>query len=167
MGRETSPFLFSMKFISTKEYNKIHKQLSEIDKTFAEMWKRFERMVFDNDEETVALDIDNANFRIIANNKFWKKCGDETKVFIICHEMCHAMFGHWMYPEKYYREWANVAQDIQVNEFLFKNYNFSKSIAKVADCATIETVFKHKSNLIERDRNYTYYYDLLMKCLKS
>ena len=156
-----------MKYISIKEYNNIHKELNSIDKAFGEMWKRYERMVFDEGEDTVALDIHNANFRIIANPSFWRKCKTHKKIFIICHEMCHAMFGHWMYPEKYSREWANIAQDIQVNEFLFKNYTFPKTVINDKDCATIKTVFRHKSNIVEQDKHYTYYYGLLMKCLKS
>lgn len=154
-----------MKSISDKEYNNIYKELNSVDKAFGEMWKRYERMVLDEDEDTAALDIHNANFRIIANPSFWRRCKTHKKIFIICHEMCHAMFGHWMYPEKYSREWANIAQDIQVNEFLFKNYTFPKTVVNDKDCATIKTVFRHKSNIVEQDKHYSYYYGLLMQCL--
>lgn len=126
------------------------------------MWLRFEPMVFDKDAESVELEIINNNFRLVANTKFWKSCSEEKKFFIICHELCHVAFGHWLINPNLDREWCNIAQDIQVNEFLIDNY-FPKF--KDDDFATIKMVFKDKSSIIKRSQNYMYYYDLIMKCL--
>jgi predicted metal-dependent peptidase len=156
-----------MKFVTDKEYNKIYQELLNIDKVFAEMWKRYERMVFDEDEDSAALEVSNANFRIVVNPKFWKRCNKHKKLFIICHEMCHGMFAHWMYPENFMREWANIAQDIQVNEFLFNNYKFSPSLINSSNHASIKTVFKESAKYVEKDKDYIYYYNLLMKCLRK
>lgn len=156
-----------MEQISNKEHNKLHKELSKIDKVFAEMWKRYEPMLFDEDEESAALEVSNANFRIVVNPSFWRRCNKHKKLFIICHEMCHGMFAHWMYPKNYMREWANIAQDIQVNEFLFNNYKFSPALINSKDHASIKTVFREAEKYVEKDKDYTYYYKLLIKCLKK
>jgi hypothetical protein len=60
------------------------------------------------------------------------------------------------------REWCNIAQDIQVNQFLFKWYFNEENIGK--DMATVKTVFKHKAKMVYANKDYIYYYDLLMKC---
>lgn len=152
--------------ISDKQYNKIYEDLKSIDPMFAEMWKSQERMVIDENEEGAFLEIVNNNFRIVANPSFWKKCNKHKKIFIICHELCHVAFGHWFINSKYDREWMNVAQDIQVNEFLFNNYYFTKNKISDSECVSIDFIFKDKANLVEKNKDSLYYYKLLMKCLK-
>ena len=74
------------------------------------------------------------------------------------------MFGHWLINPKQDREWANIAQDIVVNEYLSSFFDMAKF---GDDFANIKTVFKHKADLIESRMDYIYYYNLLMQCLKS
>lgn len=152
-----------MKKISKKEQEWLSFRLVQINPLFSAMWRSFEPMVFDNDAESAELEIENNNFRLVVNPKFWKKCGETKKLFVICHEMCHVMFGHWLINPKHNREWANIAQDIVVNEYLSSSFD-QKLIGD--DFATIKSVFKHKSDTVDRRLDYTYYYDLLMKCVK-
>lgn len=156
------PFLF-MKKISKKDYGWFGFRLHCINPLFEEMWYRFEPMVYSNDAESAQLEIHKNNFRIVANPKFWKTRNEYNQLFIICHEMCHVMFGHWIIDEKRDMEWTNIAQDIQVNEFLLKKY-FCKNKIKDGDFCSIETIFKHKANKIKKNQNYLYYYNLLIKC---
>lgn len=157
-----------MKKLSDKEYKKLGGELHFINPLFGEMWKSYERMVFDPEIETSGLTIHNNNFQIVANPRFWKKCNTYKKWFVICHEMCHVMFGHWLINDKLDAEWANIAQDIQINEFLIHHYPiFRQHITKSKNCATIEYVFKHKANVVEKFRDYKYYYGLIMKCLPA
>lgn len=153
-----------MKKISEKDKNWIGLELDWINPLFHAMWNSFEPMVFDEDAESVELEIHNNNFRLVANPKFWKKCDKNKRRFVICHEMCHVMFGHWLINPKHDREWANIAQDIVVNEYLSTMFNLEKI---GDDFATIKSVFKHKSGSVDRRMDYTYYYDLLIKCLKQ
>lgn len=153
-----------MKKISKKEREWLSFRLVGINPLFQGMWNSFDSMVFDDDTESVELVIENNNFRIVANPKFWKRCGETKKLFLICHEMCHVMFGHWLINPKHDREWANIAQDIVVNEYLSKMFD-QKLIGN--DLANIKTVFKDKSAIIDRTMDYTYYYNLLIKCLKK
>lgn len=152
-----------MKKLSNKDAGWFEFRLIHINPLFGEMWKRFEPMVLDESAETAELEIHNNNFRIVADPKFWKSLSETDQLFIICHEMCHVMFGHWLINPKLSREWCNLAQDIQVNEYLLREF-FDKKKLKYKDFATIEYVFKHKSDLVKKNQNYTYYYDLLMKC---
>ena len=160
MGSFRSPFLF-MKKISKKENEWLSERLDWLNPLFDGMWRTFEPMMFDKDAESVELEIYNNNFRIVANPTFWKKCDDTKKVFVICHEMCHVMFAHWLINPKHDREWANIAQDIVVNEYLSGMFDLTKI---EDDFVTIKSVFKHKSGNIKRRMDYTYYYKLLMQC---
>lgn len=153
-----------MKKLSKEENGWLSLRLLNINPLYDGMWRSFEPMVLDEDAESVELEICNNNFRLVANPKFWNKCSEAKKLFVICHEMCHVMFGHWLINPKLDREWSNIAQDIVVNEYLSKTFD-KKLIGK--DCATIKTVFKEKSNVVERKMDYMYYYNLLMKCLKK
>lgn len=153
-----------MKKISAKEHEVIEEELRAINPLFADMWNKFERMVLDECTETAELEIHKSNFRIVANPEYWAECSQYKKLFVICHEMCHVMFGHWLIPEGVDREWSNVAQDIEVNEYLLKNF-FDEARLEDADLITIKSLFKHKENLVERDRGYKYYYGLIMQCV--
>lgn len=152
-----------MRKLGKKENQMLSLHLDIINPAFGEMWRQFEPMVFDEDAESVELEICNNNFRLVANPKFWKKCTQKRKLFIVCHEFCHVIFGHWLINEKLDRNWSNIAQDIQVNEFLAKWYFRDEKLGN--DFATVKTVFKHKSSLVRNDQHYIYYYNLLMKCL--
>jgi hypothetical protein len=151
-----------MKKLKKRENQLLSMRLDILNPVFGEMWNRFEPMVFDEDAESVELEICNNNFRLVANPEVWKKYKHDKKLFVICHELCHVMFGHWLINPKMDREWCNIAQDIQVNQFLFKWYFKEKDIGK--DMATVKTVFKHKAKMVYTNKDYTYYYDILMKC---
>jgi predicted metal-dependent peptidase len=155
-----------MKKISDKQHNQIYNELKSIDELFAEMWKSQERMVLDDNEDGACLEIFNNNFRMVANPSFWKRCNRHKKIFIICHELCHVAFGHWLIDPKSDREWMNIAQDIQVNEFLFNYYYFTQELIRDNSCITLALVFKHKAHLVEKNKDSLYYYKLLMQCLK-
>jgi hypothetical protein len=77
------------------------------------------------------------------------------------------MFGHAHVPEHLDKEWANIAQDIQVNEYIHAHYPaLTFKMRGRTSHAWVDTVFKKYSNGITRDENYTYYYDLMQRCLK-
>ena len=144
--------------LSERVFSSIYQRLKEIDVVFSEMWRKQRKMVFRSDVETVELTLENEEFFIVANESYWKRLKFEDRIFIICHEYCHLILGHWLGG---YSEWKNIAQDIEVNEYLTKNY--SVKIPKSA--CTLELVFKDKSYKVERNREYTYYLELIMKCL--
>lgn len=158
------------KRISDKEFDRIYNRLVLwTNQTIADMWKYNGRMVFSDESETASLEVDpiHEQFRINANPRYWKRLSKFQKIFVICHELLHLSFSHWLVPKKVDREWANIAQDIQVNEYIQKN--FPTLLCKHKDRedeAWIASVFKDKAHLIKKDEGYRYYYDLLVKCLK-
>lgn len=154
-----------MSQISISDYNNIRKSLSKIDPLFEHMWLTQDFLTFDKEEETAGLHIHNNKFKIVANPKFWKKCNYQKKLFVICHEYCHVIFGHWLIDSSLDHTWANIAQDIQVNEYLFKHYKFKEKLTGKKDFVTLKRVFKHKSHMLEKNRDFYYYYNFLMKCV--
>lgn len=154
-----------MKQISIVEYNRIRKSLSNIDPLFEQMWLTQDFLAFDIEEETAGLHIHNNKFRIVANPKFWKKCNEQKKLFVICHEFCHVIFGHWLIDPSLDHTWVNIAQDIQVNEYLMKHYNFNEKILGGADYVSLKKVFRHKAHLVEPGRDFYYYYGFLIDCV--
>lgn len=157
-----------MKTLSDKEFKKIYERLAlwTGDKVIVDMWKHGKRMVFSNEYPHAALEFVRGEFRINANPRYWKRITKFQKVFLICHELLHLAFGHWAVPESMDREWVNVAQDIQVNEYIRSNYpTLTQKMIDVDQQAWIDTVFKDKAYLVEKDRDFHYYYGLLMKCL--
>jgi hypothetical protein len=123
------PFIF-MKKLGKKENQWLSMNLDIINPMYGEMWRRFEPMTFDEDAESIELEIHNNNFRLVANPYVWKKYNRTKKLFVICHEMCHVSFGHWLINPKLDREWCNIAQDIQVNEFLTRWYFRNEKLGK-------------------------------------
>lgn len=153
-----------MKQISTVEYNRIRKSLARIDPLFEHMWLTQDFLTFDEEEETAGLHIQNNKFRIVVNPKFWKRCNKHNKLFVICHEYCHVIFGHWLIDPSLDHTWVNIAQDIQVNEYLMENYNFNGKLLGSEDYVSLKKVFKNKAHLLERNKDFYYYYRVLMKC---
>ena len=144
----------------------MHKHISELtNNIFADMWKFNGRMVFDDSYDTAAIGMYAGKIRISVNRKFWKRSSIRQRVHLICHEFLHLMFGHvtieYQLSNKEDAEWRNIAQDIQVNEYLLKNF----PQLGVKRGATIKSVFRHKAKLVEKDRDYLYYYGLIKMCL--
>lgn len=152
-----------------KEKLAVSKKFTECgDPELCAMWDAHkDSVLLTTDYDTVALEKIGPKFRINANVVYWKKLPFKKKVFIIAHELLHVKFNHWHIGKKEDRDWANVAQDIQVNEYIADHFpNLVKNLPGRRDDAWIDTVFKHKKHLVERGREYQYYYGLLMKCLK-
>lgn len=153
--------------LSKQELNKYGDWLSKYNPLFGVMWRRG-GIVFSDEYDTAALEIADGKFRISFNPKYWRRITTNNRLFIICHEYLHVALGHWLNPTKQVdAEWLNIAQDIQVNEMLVsKHFGFVRNdIKNWKDQAWIETVFREKSDLVEKDQDAEYYYKLIMQCL--
>ena len=144
---------------------KFQRKLTQVNPIFGEMWKRG-GFVFSDEYDTAALEIHEGKFRISFNLRYWKRLGNDNRLFIICHEYWHVVLGHWLNPiGNVDSEWMNIAQDIQVNEILCKTWFKRDKIKNWKDQAWIDTVFKDKAHLVEKDQDAEYYYKLLIQCL--
>lgn len=152
--------------ISEKDYQKIHNSLKDINVVFYQMWKKDPRLVFSGEVDKAVLEIVDGKFRLCFNKKFWSKLNHYNRVFIICHEYLHVIYGHWLIRQDLHQEWMNIAQDIEINESLIKDFRFEKKlIQNWKNHCSIETVFKEQSWIVKKEENFEYYYSLLMKCL--
>ena len=151
--------------ISEVSFKRIYKYLQKISPIFSEMWRVQGRMVLTDDDEvdTAILMITKGNFGIKFNQGLWKRSTIYSRVYVICHEYTHVLLGHWIDPG-INDEWLNVAQDIQVNEYLKKHFSFYPTSN---DAATVDVVFREKAHKVKKDGDYRYYYDLIQKCLKK
>lgn len=155
--------------LSNAVREKFYNQLNSINPIFGAMWKRG-GLVFSDEYDTAALEIADGKFQISFSPKYWKRITHHNKLFIICHEYLHVVLGHWLTPVgKVDAEWMNIAQDIQVNEMLtMHRFGFCRpNIKDWENQAWIDTVFKDKAHLVEKDQDAEYYYKLLMQCLKK
>lgn len=153
--------------ISNKQFSQIYEHLlSHTDQTIADMWKYGNRVVLSDEYDVAALELAEGGYRIVANKNLWRRLSVHERTFVVCHELLHVLFCHWAIPYDMETEWANIAQDIQVNEYIKSRFprlfaSTKKSVPRVC----IESVFKHKEKLVFRNQNYPYYYDVLMRCL--
>jgi predicted metal-dependent peptidase len=151
------------------EHRRIQDRLEEWTKNpvFVYLWKTWERAEFDPTVETAELWVTDNSFKIVINPKFWKNCNKYKKVFVVCHEFLHLVFGHHFQIKKKHPVWCNVAQDIQINEFLMKScVHFGRKKIQDKDCPTVLSVFKNKAKEISTDKTHHYYYDLILKCVR-
>ena len=152
--------------ISDKDYKKIYETLVGVNVVFSKMWKKDPKLVFDEDVEKAILEIIDGKFRLCFNKKFWDSLNHYNRVFIICHEYLHVIYGHWLIRAEMNQEWMNIAQDIEINESLLTDFGFDKKKIKGwKDHCSIETVFKDQASIVKKDEGFEYYYGLLMKCL--
>ncbi len=152
--------------LSKKIEEDFYQELKKINPIFGAMWIRG-GLNFSDEYDTAALEIADGKFRISFNPRYWKRIKQHNKLFIICHEYLHVVLGHWLNPpEKMDGEWLNIAQDIQVNEMLVRDFGFYRlNIKNWKDQAWVDTVFKEKAHLVSCDGDEKYYYNLIMQCL--
>lgn len=150
--------MYMSAMITDRTFKSLSNDLDDIDPLFAEMWETQPRPTFTDEVDTAALSFTRAKgHHLLINPRYWKKANRKQKLFIICHEYCHLIFGHWLVEG----EWENIAQDIQVNELLIRTY----CLTPPKEACTLEMVFKEKSYKVERRREYQYYLDLILRCL--
>lgn len=164
---QVSVIVFEMNnMISNKDYDKIYTTFVGINVVFAKMWKKDPKLIFTDEIEKAALEIIDGKFRLCFNQQFWNSLNHYNRVFIICHEYLHVIYGHWLIRADLNQEWMNIAQDIEINESLVDDFGFlHEKITGWKNHCFIETVFKEHAGLVLKDQSFEYYYELLMKCL--
>jgi hypothetical protein len=151
--------------LSKSPEQKIYTTLNDIDPIFGVMW-RAGKFEFSDEFDTAAVEIIDGKFKILFNYKHWKKINHANRIFIICHEYLHVILGHWVVDKNVDVEWNNIAQDIQVNEMLVRQFNFNRCHIKGwRDMPWIDVVFREVAPTIEVGKDSEYYYSLIMRCL--
>lgn len=153
------------KLLSKRTTNRIREDLSCINVIFSGMWRSQDPMVITDYYDTTVLEINDGKYRINFNRKLWSRLSHNQRLFVICHEYMHIIFGHCLVPA-INDCWLNIAQDIEVNEYLMKNFHiFTLSENIPSDTPTISMTWREKAHKVDVDRDYVYYYNLIKKCL--
>ena len=150
------------------DWNNLIRELDYATPIFYMMWK-LGKPSFSEEIATAAV-LFNKDGNCIGfhlNKEFWNKLDLIQKTFVISHECMHVILNHGLRMQNIMKDsglvrCANAAMDIVVNNILAKNY-FDK--AKLGflekEGCWIETCFKPEEN-VEPDRNFEYYYNLLV-----
>ena len=123
---------------------------------------------------------ENNHIRIVFNEQFWGTLQLIEKEFVFSHEVFHIMFKHGRRGAEYFerideshrdRRILNVAMDICINEILFNQYFFTRSVDVFPVLApmvcTIDSVFGDKKDLVKPHQNFEYYYEKIFELLSD
>ena len=131
---------------------------------FAKFWERA-GFVFDDKAKSISLTTDKVTKEIVLriNPKFWDDSSIQEKVFAVCHEAAHLVYGHhWRILNLKNQEIANIAADLVVNETLKNDFvvNFDEFLIKpcflesyLPDAPTNETLEYYYEKLLEEQPN--------------
>lgn len=120
------------------------------------------------DLPTAAIQFDEKGESILLriNTNFWNSLNEQSKLFLICHEMAHVVFEHGKRFRQYMNtphfQTMNYAADVVINEMLCKSFKFDRNeldqrISK--EGCWYDTVFKNK--IIKKNESTEYYFNLL------
>jgi predicted metal-dependent peptidase len=104
---------------------------------------------------------------IKVNPKFWDTLNDQSKIFVICHELLHILFKHGIQigNKDIKPQIFNKAADIVINHSLIDFYEFDfptlSEFLRVEGC-WIPTCFPTRNDILY-NQNSTYYYEKLLE----
>lgn len=151
-----------MNTIPLEEYLSISRKLEEKAILFSRFWEAG-KPVFTDKIKTAAVHLnkedDILEFQI--NETFWNSLDDNTKLFVICHEMGHIVLRHGsrgeLFREIFSPEALNIAMDISINHLLVKYFGFKREeISIEKSLCWIDTVFPPRPKIYE-DQTFDYY----------
>ncbi|KKS89335.1 MAG: hypothetical protein UV64_C0007G0038 [Parcubacteria group bacterium GW2011_GWC1_43_11b] len=144
------------------EYLSISRKLEEKAILFSRFWE-VGKPVFTDEIKTAAVHLNKENdileFQI--NEAFWNSLDENTKIFVICHEMGHITLRHGSrgepFLEQFFPEALNVAMDISINHLLVKYFGFKREEISIGESLCwIDTVFPPTPKIFE-DQTFDYY----------
>lgn len=127
-----------------------------------------------NDLPTAAISFDEKgeSLNLLINEDFWNSLNSDTKMFLICHEMCHIILQHAKRFVEYLgtpdASTMNIAADVVINEMLCNSFGFERDSLndklKNEGC-WINTVFKDK--IVDSGESTEYYFNKLKERKKE
>lgn len=117
---------------------------------------------------------DNQLYYFINYDFFWSLT-EKERLFIVCHESLHLLFGHLDYIEKEKLDTniANVAMDIVINETLLQHFNFNRNELSFTrnknndhNICLIDTVFTDEE-IKKFNINFTKGFKYIYQCLSN
>ena len=116
----------------------------------------------------VQFDKEGKFINFLFNQKFWEKCNDYKKMFVICHEALHIVLQHGSrFLEEADSKIANIAMDVVVNHSLVRDFGFIKEeIDPNNEYCWVDNIFKDKKYLgfpYPDDESTEFYYNEIEK----
>lgn len=127
--------------------------------------------VFTDSEKvpTACVRFDRAGLNIAFefNENFWDTLDDYSRAFIICHECLHVILNHGARTTDCINPYhANLALDVVVNHLLCDKFGFERDRVDGAEnLCWRDTVFAGVKEVVEPNRSFEYYYDLMMRSI--
>ena len=114
----------------------------------------------------ISFDLKGEALQFLINKTFWESLNEETKMFLVCHEMSHIILQHGKrfieYIGKKDMERMNRAADVVINEMLCDSFGFIREnlieSLKKEGC-WLDTVFKKIK--VEKNESTEYYFNKL------
>lgn len=114
----------------------------------------------------ITFDKKGESLNLVIDEDFWKSLNDDTKTFLICHEMMHIILYHGKRFLEYFgtsdAQTFNIAADVVINEMLVKSFNFDRSLLndelKIKGC-WIDSIFPDGN--VKPEQSAEYYFNLL------
>ena len=120
-----------------------------------------------DDLPTAAISFDeNGNqLNLIINQSFWNSLNEETKMFLICHEILHIVLCHGKRFAEYIKtprfSDMNIAADVVINEALCASFGFKRieldNTLRKEGC-WLDTVFKDDKTVL-KEQSTEYYFN--------
>lgn len=114
----------------------------------------------------ISFDLKGEALQFLINKTFWESLNEETKMFLVCHEMSHIILQHGKRFAEYLGtkdcERMNRAADVVINEMLCDSFGFIRenlldSLKK--DGCWLDTVFQKVK--VESNESTEYYFNKL------
>jgi len=145
----------------------ISKKIQKYDFFFRLFWDATS-INWDSSQTTACINFDKngKELALSINPDFWKPLNEESKCFVICHELLHVMYEHGkrmlsLKPEEL--SLYNIAADVVINHTLVDYFDFSRDdlVEFIKDkCCWLDTVFPDTQEII-CSNSTEYYYNLL------
>lgn len=149
------------------EFFEIKRSIEECD-TFYSTLFGLSNIEYSGDIDTACVSFDsNGNIlNMLINPDYWKNLNKEEKKFLVLHELCHIIYEHPKRAKKLGLDIqiTNYASDIFINHFLNNNGYIHRDLFDWKKYCWVETIFTNEKNIqIENNKNFEYYYNLLIK----
>lgn len=122
-----------------------------------------------DDLPTAAITFDEQgnHLNLMINEDFWNSLNEDTKLFLICHEILHILLEHGYRFSEYIgtKQFSNMnlAADVVINEMLVKSFNFNRrdlNVELAEKGCWLDTVFKD-DKMCWADQSTEYYFNRL------
>jgi predicted metal-dependent peptidase len=108
--------------------------------------------VWTNKVPTAGVSKNGINYQLAINEDFWNSLSNEHMLGLLKHELLHIAFGHLtMYFKFSDRKMANVAMDMEINQYIDKDYLPEGGI----------DIDDYQEHNLDRKAGCRYYYDKL------